>query len=270
VILTVNNLFYYRQRLQKKIALLLSLLFILFLPVASFAFGIEFAGGAWYQSPNGFLSYDKTRVGDDLDLNDDLNYGDEWQPSGRLILDMPLFIPNINIMATPMEWDETGSKNLNFQFGRKTFSANIPFDSKLKMNHLDVALFYGLPLVRKATGDVLNIDLGLNVRLLDFEAKINQRRIGIEESISYLLPLPMLYAGMQIEPLKYLAFEFEGRGIGWNSNYYISVIGRVKAKPYGPFFVAGGYRYDTVKIDYKNVDVEAEIQGPFAEAGFEF
>ena len=138
------------------------------------------------------------------------------------------------------------------------------------MNHLDVALFYGLSLVRKATGDVLNIDLGLNVRLLDFEAKINQRRIGIEESISYLLPLPMLYAGMPIEPLKYLALEFEGRGIGWNSNYYISVIGRVKAKPYGPFFVAGGYRYDTVKIDYKNVDVEAEIQGPFAEAGFEF
>jgi hypothetical protein len=94
VILTVNNLFYYRQRLQKKIALLLSLLFILFLPVAFFAFGIEFAGGAWYQSPNGFLSYDKTRVGDDLDLNDDLNYGDEWQPSGRLILDIPLLIPN--------------------------------------------------------------------------------------------------------------------------------------------------------------------------------
>jgi hypothetical protein len=67
-----------------------------------------------------------------------------------------------------------------------------------------------------------------------------------------------------------LDLEFEGRGIGWSSNYYVSLIGRLKVKPYGPLFVAGGYRYDNVKIDYSDLDLDVKFQGPFAEAGLEF
>ena len=256
--------------MKKTAVLLFCLILILSLPTTIYAFGIEIAGGAWYQSPSGDLSFDKTSNADDLDLEDNLNYKDEWQPIGRLIIDMPMFIPNIYIMATPMNWDESGSKEVSFNFGDKTFEANIPFDSKLKMNHLDVALFYGLPFIKTATADVLNFDLGVNVRILDFKAEINQKELGIKESESYTLPIPMVYAGMQIEPLKYLALELEGRAIGWSSNHYVSLIGRLKVKPYGPFFVAGGYRYDNVKIDYKDVDVDADFQGPFAEVGLEF
>jgi hypothetical protein len=40
--------------------------------------------------------------------------------------------------------------------------------------------------------------------------------------------------------------------------------------PFGPLFMAGGYRYDNRKIDYKDVDVDADIKGPFVEVGFEF
>jgi len=255
---------------MKKIVLLFCLIFMLSIPTTIYAFGIEIAGGGWYQSPSGDLSFDKTRNDDDLDLDDDLNYDDKWQPIGRLIIDMPSFIPNIYIMATPMKWDESGSKDVSFNFGDKTFEADIPFDSELKMNHLDVALFYGLPFIRKATKDVLNIDLGLNVRLLDFKAKIEQKQIGEKESESYILPIPMIYAGMQIEPLKYLALELEGRGIGWSSGHYVSLIGRLKVKPYGAFFVAGGYRYDSVNIDHQDVDLDVEFCGPFAEVGLEF
>jgi outer membrane protein len=173
-------------------------------------------------------------------------------------------------MATPLKWDENGSKDVSFNFGDETFDGNIPFKSELKMNHLDVALFYGLPFIKSATADIFSIDLGLNVRLLDFEASIDQKDTGIKESESYFLPIPMIYAGVQIEPFKYIALEFEGRGIGWSSDYYLSLIGRLKIKPFGSFFVAGGYRYDNVNIDYQDVDVDAKFQGPFAEVGFEF
>ncbi|MBE9542949.1 MAG: TIGR04219 family outer membrane beta-barrel protein [Proteobacteria bacterium] len=255
---------------MKKIFILSGLIFLLFIPTTALAWGVEIAGGAWYQSPSGNLSFDKTTHADDLDLEDDLNYDDKWQPSGRLKIDMPLFIPNIYIMATPMKWDESGSKDVSFKFGGQTFSGGVDFDSKLKMNHLDVALFYGLPFIKTATAGVLNIDLGLNFRLLDVKAEIKQTDLGLKESESYFLPLPMVYGAMQIVPVDWLGLEFEGRGSAYSSNYYVSLIGRLKVKPFGPFFVAGGYRYDTVKIDYQDIDIDTEFQGPFAEAGLDF
>jgi outer membrane protein len=262
--------FKHREEMMKKFLLVFCSIFMLYIPTMSYAFGIEIAGGAWYQSPSGDLSFDKSTSDDDLDLEDELNYDDKWQPSGRLIIDMPSLIPNIYLMATPLKWDETGSKNVRFKFGDEIFEADVPFDSELKMNHLDIGLFYSLPFVKTSTSDILNIDLGLNFRLLDFKVSIEQRDTGLKESESYLLPIPMLYGGMQIQPLEYLAFEFECRGIGWSSNYYVSLIGRLKARPFGPFFVAGGYRYDNVSIDYQDVDVDVVFQGPFVEAGFEF
>ena len=255
---------------MKKIILLFCLIFILSIPTTSFAWGLEFAGGAWYQKPSGDMSFDKSTHEDDLSLEDDLNYDDKWKAFGRLIIDTPFFFPNIYLMYTPMKWDETGSKDVNFFFNGKEFQANADFDSELKLNHFDVALFWGLPFINTATADVLNIDLGLNVRLMDVKAELEQKDFDLKESESYFLPLPMLYTGVQIKPFEFVALEFEGRGIGWNSNYYVSLIGRLKVKPYGPLFVAGGYRYDYVKIDYDNLDIDAKFQGPFAEAGFEF
>ena len=255
--------------MQTKV-IILSLILALCLPLTAHAFGIEIAGGSWYQSPNGYLAYDDGGSGTRLDIEDDLNYGDEFQLSGRLKLDMPSFIPNIYLMVTPMNWDEKGQTNANFNFGGINFQGNVPFESELKMNHIDAALFYGLPFVETGTAGILNIDLGLNVRTIDFEAKIKQAATSLEESESFLLPIPMVYVGVQIEPFDWLAFEGEGRGIGYGGDHYYSLIGRLKIKPFGPFFVAGGYRYDDIDIDYQDVRVDADIGGPFAEVGFEF
>jgi len=255
---------------MRKIFSFICMISILTLPPTSFAWGLEFAGGAWYQKPSGDMSFDKSTHDDDLDLEDDLGYDDKWKAFGRLIIDTPLYFPNIYLMYTPMKWDETGSKNVNFNFGGEEFKAGVDFDSELKLNHFDVALIWGLPFISTATSDVLNIDLGLNVRRMAVKAEVEQKDLDLKESESYFLPLPMLYCGLQIKPLKYIALELEGRGTGWSSNYYISMIGRLKVKPYGPLFVAGGYRYDYIRIDYDDLDIDAKFQGPFAEAGFEF
>jgi outer membrane protein len=159
---------------------------------------------------------------------------------------------------------------LDFSFGGKNFSANVDFDSELKMNHLDAALYYGIPGIRAATAEVLNVDLGINFRLFDFKAEVEQDLIGELESESYFLPIPMVYAGIQIEPINWMALDLEGRGIAYKSNHYASLIVKLKIMPFGPLFVAGGYRYDNIKIDYQDVDVDADIKGPFAEVGFVF
>lgn len=255
---------------MKKSVLLLCSLFVLSAPAAAFGFGFEFALGTWLEQPSGTLSYDSSSSADDLSLENDLNYGDKWQPTGRLKIDMPFLIPNIYLMYTPMKWDETGSTSTNFRYGDETFIADVDFKSELKMNHLDFALFYGIPGVRTATLNMLNIDLGLNFRLMDFKTEVHQQDTGLKASESYFLPIPMVYGATQIEPFDWFALDFEGRGSAYKSNYYLSLIGRVKIMPFGPLFVAGGYRYDSFKIDYKDVDVDAEFRGPIAEIGFDF
>ena len=256
--------------MMKKIILLFCLIIFLSIPTTSFGWGLEFAGGGWYQKPSGDMSFDKSTNADDLDLENNLNYDDKWEAFGRLVIDTPTFFPNIYFMYTPMKWDEPGNKDVNFNFGGIEFQADVDFDSELKLDQFDVALFWGLPFFDTATADVFNIDLGLNVRLMDVKAEIEQKDLDLKDSVSYFLPLPMLYTGVQIKPIKYFALEFEGRGIGWSSNYYVSLIGRLKVKPYGPLFVAGGYRYDNIKMDYDDLDIDAKFQGPFAEAGLEF
>jgi outer membrane protein len=255
---------------MKKFSLLFAFMFILSLPATAFAVGFEFSVGGWYQQPSGTMSFDKTTNADDLDLENDLGYDDKWQPMARLKIDMPSLIPNIYLMYTKMKWSGSGSKDVPFSFGGENFLANVDFDSELKMDHLDAALYYGIPGVRTATADVLNIDLGLNFRLLDFRAEIEQDEIGEKESESYFLPIPMIYAGMQIKPINWTALELEGRAIAYSDNHYVSLLARLKVLPFGPFFVAGGYRYDNVKIDYDDVDVDADFKGPFAEIGFDF
>ena len=255
-----------------KIILLFCLIFILSIPTTAFAWGLEIAGGAWYQKPTGNISFEKSIVEDDLDLEKNLNFKDKWEAIGRLIIDTPLFLPNIYLMYTPINFSEAGIKSVNFKFGDKEFQADVDFDSELKINQFDVGLFWSLPFINTATADVLNIDLGLDVKLMDVKAAIDQKDLNLSESVSYLLPLPMLYTAMQIKPLKYIALEFEGRGIAYSSSHYVSLIGRLKVKPkfFGPVFVAGGYRYDSLKIDYKDLDINTEFNGPFAEAGLAF
>jgi outer membrane protein len=217
----------------------------------AFAFGIEVAGGGWSASPNGYLAYDTILPNDKLDLEEDLDYGTELSPFARIKIDMPMLLPNIYVMGTVLKYEETTSLPMNFNFGDDTFSGNVSFKSKLKLNHLDVALFYGIPIV-------------------DFEAEIDQPDTGLKEKQSYIVPIPTVYLGAQVKPLDWLAVEGEARGIVFSDNWHYSVIGRLKIKPIGPLFVAGGYRYDKIKFDEQDIKVDADFSGPFAEVGVEF
>ncbi|HHP7233520.1 MAG TPA: TIGR04219 family outer membrane beta-barrel protein [Desulfobacterales bacterium] len=248
--------------------ILLAIFCTMGIPAIANAVGLEVALGGWYQSPSGTLGLDITGAEDLLDLENDLNYDDETRFIGRAKLDLP-FVPNVYVMATPMEFEGDGSKAFNF--GGETFQGS--FSSKLTLDHYDVALFYGIPLLETATLDMLNIELGINVRIFDFEARIaGEDPFGnpAEESESFTVPIPMVYAAIMFRPLEAINFEVEGRGISFGDDKSFSLIGRVRWNTFGPLFVTGGYRYDDYDIDEEGLVVEADFSGPFAEAGFSF
>jgi len=239
-------------------------------PTASYALGLELAVGGWKQSPQGYLAYKPVTADDELDLERDCNYDDETRFAGRLKIDMPLFLPNIYLMASPMEFDGTGLKTVDFWFGDEFIQGNVPFYSKLTLDHYDIGLYYGIPFFETITAETFNIDIGLNVRIYDFEVEIKQDSTSIEESESSTLPVPMVYLALQIKPVDILAIEAEARGISYSGNQVYSLIGRVKFNVFGPVFAAAGYRYDKLKIDEEDVEVDMDFSGPFIEAGFKF
>lgn len=253
------------MRTRTAVLLLCAFLLAAF-PATSHAIGFELAIGGWQQGPAGEFSYQ----GETLDLEDDNNYEDSWQVFGRLKLDMPMFLPNVYLMATPMEFDGTGSKDIDFRFGDRTFTSDVDYYSDLKLSHYDVALYYGLPFLDTATAGVLNVELGLNARIIDFSAEVRQDDTGIEESKAMTLPVPMVYLGARVRPVEWLGLEVEARGITYGGNHYYDLIGRVKATPIKPAFVAGGWRHEDIKIDEEDVLVEVTFSGPFIEAGVEF
>jgi hypothetical protein len=80
----------------------------------------------------------------------------------------------------------------------------------------------------------------------------------------------MIYAGAQLNPVDLVGIEAEVKAISYNSNHYYDVIGRVKVKPAGPFYVAGGYRLNDLEIDESDVEASVKFSGPFFEAGVSF
>ena len=233
------------------------------------AIGVEVAIGGWRQDPSGSMGYEVLDDGDILDLEQDLNYEDETRFSARVSIDMPLVLPNIYLMATPLEFSATGQKDGGFKFGDVNFDPG-SFYSETVLDNLDVGLYYGIPFLETASLEKLNVDIGINVRIFDYELSIRQASTGLNESESGVLPIPMVFLAVQFTPIEELSFQVEGRGISYSGNDLYSIIGRVKVNIFGPLFAAGGYRYEKLKLDEEDVRVDVEFSGPFLEAGFTF
>ena len=243
-------------------------------PGAASATGIELSVGVWNQSPRGDVSYRPSTGQDNLSIRDDLKYSDETRVFGRIKIDSPLLFPNIYLMATPLEFSKNGIRAASFQFGNVTFAGNVPFASELKLDHYDIGLYYEVPALKTATVGILNVDLGLDARIIDFKTRVTGQDsvsgLSVTESKAVVIPMPMLYLGFQVKPVKWVAAEGEARGVAYGKNHYYDIIGRVKLKPFGPVFAAAGYRYEKFEIDTDDIKAQASFGGPFGEIGFEF
>lgn len=245
------------------------MLAVIALPATSLAIGLEAAVGMWSQGPSGDVGYEPVSATDVLDLERDARYDRETRVFGRAKLDIPVF-PNIYLMASPMEFEGTGRKGVDFTFGGKTFTTGVDFYSKVVLDQYDIDLYYGIPMLSTLTAGRLNVDAGIGVKVVDFSAEVRQDALGLSESKSLTVPLPVIYLGAQVKPIDALSIEAEARGMALSGNHVYDLIGRLKVRPIGPVFIAAGYRHQDVKVDEEGVVAEMTFGGPFVEAGVEF
>jgi outer membrane protein len=255
---------------KQRYVISLFILALLALPVKSaFAFlGVEAGIGYWKQSPSGTLGYKPVTSTDELDLKNDLNLGDKNQVFFRAKVELPLVLPNIYFMATPMSFDGSNTITRSFTFGDQTFTGSTPVSSKLTLDHYDLALYYSIPGLKAVTLGILNIELGLDGRQINFDGTLSQG--GVTSSKKSTFFIPMIYAGVQVKPISLLSIEAEFRGLSDGSDHYYDYIGRLKVMPFGPLFISGGYRAEELKLDKNDVKANVKFSGPFAEVGVTF
>ena len=226
----------------------------------AWAVGFEAAVNIWEQEADGYLGY--RGGGDTYGLKDGSGYGREHAVGGRIHLDLPV-LPSVFIMATPMDFSGTGVMGAAFTFGGQTYAANIPFSSELGLDHYDLGFYYGVPLLETASLNTLNIDFGIEARLLEIRATLRQEATGRFSRVEEDMYFPMGYLAVQLRLLERLALEAELRGFGYQGNHCYDLIGRVRYYLPGPVFLAGGWRYQELELDAKDILAEVSFSGPY-------
>jgi outer membrane protein len=238
-------------------------------PVQVKALGLEAAVNVWAQDSGGDLAYQSPVARDRIDLDQEAGYDREQRIGGRVKVDLPV-LPNIYLLATPMEFSGTGLKATNFSFGGRNFSANTAFTSKLTLDHYDLGLYYGFPLLKTATLNTLDLDFGLEVRRLEVRADLVQEATGERAVLDETYYFPMGFLAVQVQILEKLALEAEFRGIAYSGNHFYDLIGRIKYSLPGPVYLAGGWRHEEIELDENDIQVSLTVGGPFAELGVSF
>jgi hypothetical protein len=119
---------------------------------------------------------------------------EETRSFGRYILDMSLYLPNICVMATPIKYEGTDINSMRLDFGDASVKDDIALNSEVTLNDLDIALYYGIPFVKTVSHDRLNVDLGINLRSVDFDDDIEQDSIGqASESFPPCSSIPWIF-----------------------------------------------------------------------------
>lgn len=236
---------------------------------SAWALGVEAAVGLWEPEASGSFAYQAVGASDRFDLEREAGLGREHNWGGRIKVDLPL-LPDLLIQASPLEFSGVGGKGDSFTFGGQTYLADTSFNSRLVLDHYDLGVVFGVPLLETATLKTLNIDFGIMVRRQEVRAELSQSATGRYARVDETYYLPMGYLAAQVRLLQKLALEAELRGIAYSDNHYYDLLGRVRYDLPGPIFLAGGWRYQEIELDEDDIQASVNFSGPFAEVGVGF
>ncbi|MEO2065559.1 MAG: TIGR04219 family outer membrane beta-barrel protein [Desulfurobacteriaceae bacterium] len=242
---------------------------------------ISGGAGAWREKPSGWIEYTENKgagvsAKTNVDVKDDLHIDDETKAFGWFkISDIP-FLPDVKVRYTPMKFTGSGIATTTFTFGKLTVPAKSKVSSKVEANQYDVILTYNFPFIKTATANKLNLQWGINVKVIDGYAKVKYSDPTSpggwkEDSKSATIPVPMAHLEGEVRPVSLFGLSFEGNWVGYSGSQFYDVVGEFRIYPHKNLFVGIGYRYQRLKLDdISDVSSDLKVKGAFAEAGFTF
>ena len=243
--------------MNMKTTLMITLLALLGWNVASAdTLGVRAGASYWSYDIDGFLRYKSKDPADDIDVQDDLGYSDDNLVSGYIVLEHPVpLLPNVRISKTAIDTSASGVLSATFTYGNVTFTASDKVASDLKLDQVDVTLYY------QVLDNVVNVDLGLNAKYIDSQASIRSLTTSLSEEADVSAWVPMLYAGAGVDlPFSGLAVGADGSYIGYSgSSFYDYTIRATYDTPW-VIGLEAGYRKVNLDLD--------DVGGSYANIAF--
>ena len=217
-------------------------------------------GGVWNETPEGNIIKPSNAITPTVDVKNNLFWDEESQGYIFATLEHPVpILPNVRLMYTSL--DHAGSGTTSFTFEGTTYSGNVA--NEFTIDQTDLLLYW------EVLDNVVSLDLGLNVRLLDISFKINDGTSTTNNSVS--APVPMVYGLIGGSPWPGLILSAEANYMTLSG----STISDFTAKiAYTTNFFVGfeaGYRTQTIELDdVDDTNANLDFKGPFIGAYLKF
>jgi outer membrane protein len=247
---------------------------------AGFLTDFEASVGAIQQKPSDYVSYKPSSDTDKIDVKNDAHVGDKTKPWVKFKFEHSIpIIPNIKLAYMPMKFDGSGVLSRSIKWGNSTYKIDTDYSLSVKLDRVDTTLYYNLPFINTATAGKLDVELGLNVRTIMFDGKLNGTTTGnqkVSESKSITLPVPMGHFAAEIKPIKQVSLLGEFNYISYDKDTYYDYTAGLRLNSHGLIstplkpFIEVGYRYEKLKLDEKDVKSDLKIKGGYALVGVRF
>ena len=196
---------------------------------------IAVGGGVWNETPEGNIIQPSNATSPTVDVKNNLFWTEESQGYLFATLEHPIpILPNVRLMYTSQ--DHAGNGNTSFEFDGVTYSGNVANDFTIEETDL---LFY-----YEVLDNVVSLDLGLNVRLLDISFTIDDGANRTSESVS--APVPMIYGMVGGSPWPGVLLSAEANYMTYSGSTLSDFIAKISYTT--DFFVGveAGYRTQTI------------------------
>ena len=221
---------------------------------------ITVGGGIWNETPEGDIIQPSNAPTPVVDVKNNLFWSEESQGYLFATLEHPIpILPNVRLSYISL--DQTGSGTTSFDFDGVTYSGNVAND--FTIDQTDLLFYY------EVLDNVVSLDLGLNVRVLDISFSINDGTSNTSDSVSGTVP--MIYGMVGGSPWPGVLLSAEANYMSYSG----STISDFNAKiSYTTDFFVGfeaGYRTETIELDdVDDTDANLDFKGPFIGAYVKF
>jgi outer membrane protein len=222
---------------------------------------ITIGGGVWNETPEGGIN--KVTDVSAVDVKNELFWTEESQGYLFATLEHPIpLLPNVRLMYTSLDHSGSGNTNLGFDFENINFSGNVA--NEFTIDQTDLLLYY------EVLDNVVSLDLGLNIRLLDITYKIADEN-GNNTNGSVSGPVPMIYGLVGGSPWPGVLLSAEANYMAYSGSTVSDFTAKISYTT--DFFVGieAGYRTQTIELDdVDDTNANLDFDGPFIGAYLKF
>ncbi|WP_101759166.1 TIGR04219 family outer membrane beta-barrel protein [Oceanicoccus sp. KOV_DT_Chl] len=214
------------------------------------ALGFSIGANVWQQSFEGTVlsSSDESNT---IDLEDDLDYGDENSTNFYIAFEHPIpILPNIRLAQTEIEVDEATQFNRAISFEGTSYAVNEPITSTSDLSHTDATLYY------EVLDNWISLDLGLTARVFSEGFEVSSNSTSSDFDLDETLP--MVYLAVKVElPLTGLYAGANGNFISYDGSSVTDYSINLGYETELGLGVEAGFR--SFDIDYDDDDEVADI-----------